>query len=76
MPSEHTLNGTGWNASDFGGAPSPSEVEVECDDCETVTTSDEMDDWHTTADFEAGETTTLCPDCGCDDDDDGGECLA
>ena len=68
MPSEHDLRGTGWSASDFGGAPSPSEIEIDCDGCGTTTTADEMGGWHTEQGLETYEVTTLCPECGGDDD--------
>lgn len=63
MPSEHTLRGTGWNASDFGGAPSPSEITVECDSCDNTTQADDMDGWSVNTDLETYETTTHCPSC-------------
>lgn len=63
MPSEYSLRGTGWNASDWGGAPSPSEVTVSCDNCDEETTADDMEGWDATVDWETYERTTLCPDC-------------
>lgn len=68
MPSGHSLKGTGWSASDFGGAPAKSEVEVDCDGCDTTTTADDMDGWDTTTSLETYETTTLCPECVGDSD--------
>jgi len=62
MPSQHDLGGR-RPASDYGGAPSPSDIEVECDDCGTTTTADEMNSWDTTTDLETYETTVLCGDC-------------
>mgnify|MGYP006284097017 CR=1 FL=1 len=63
MPSEHDLRGTGWTASDFGGAPTADEVTVPCDGCDTTTTADCMDGWSVDVNTETFETTTLCPNC-------------
>lgn len=67
MPSEHSLSSTGLNGSDFGGAPSPSEIEVECDECGKITTADETDGWDSTTHTDTYETTVLCEDCSRDD---------
>lgn len=63
MPSEYALRGTAWNASDFGGAPPPSEFTYECHECDAETAGDEMDGWDTTTCTETYETTILCPEC-------------
>lgn len=64
MPSEWSLSGTGWNMGDFGGYPSDSEIEIECDECLEVTTADSMEGWNTETDTDTYETTVFCPECG------------